>query len=86
MRSLVNFLKSSALYIEENLKDNGEMASHYFESLRNLIIDVGMCLDLVNVVEKIFEIHLLQKKLFVSFQLFLKFFVCLIIRRQSVHL
>jgi hypothetical protein len=49
---------------------------HNLESFRSLIIDVRMFLDLVNVVEKTFEILLLQKELFVSFQLSLKFFVC----------
>jgi len=49
--------------------------THYFESLRSLIIDVGMFFDFLNVVKKTFEIPLLQKELFVSFQLSLKFFV-----------
>ncbi|RHN42211.1 hypothetical protein MtrunA17_Chr8g0374421 [Medicago truncatula] len=35
-----------------------------------------MFLDLVNVVEKIFEISLLQNELSISFHLSLKFFVC----------
>jgi len=49
---------------------------HSFESLRSLIIDVRMFLDMVNVIEMSFEVPLLQKELSVSFQLSLKFIVC----------
>jgi len=48
---------------------------HKFESLRSLIRDVGIFLNLVNVVERSFEIPFIQIKLSVSFQLSLKFFV-----------
>jgi len=51
------------------------VSAHYFETLRILIIDVEMFLDLINVIEKTFEILFLQKELFVSFQFPLKFFV-----------
>jgi len=49
------------------------VSSHYFESLR----DVGMFLGMVNVVESSFEIPWLQKESSISLQLSLKFFVCL---------
>jgi len=52
------------------------MSADKSESLRSLIKYVRMFLDLVNVVEETFEIPLLQKGLFVSFDLTLKFFVC----------
>jgi len=39
------------------------VSAHQFESLRSLIINVGMFIDLVNVVERSFEILLLQKEL-----------------------
>lgn len=54
----------------------GEVPSRVLGSLRSLIIDIRMFLDLVNVVEKIFEISLLQNELSISFHLSLKFFVC----------
>jgi len=38
---------SSAPYIEANMRDVGDVSEHYFESLRSLIIDVGMFLDLL---------------------------------------
>jgi len=44
------FFKSSAPYIVENLRDVGVLV-HLFESLRSLIQDVGMLLDLDNAVE-----------------------------------
>jgi len=53
------------------------MSAHKFESLRSLIRDVLNVLDFVNVIERSFEIPLLQTKLFVSFYLFWKFFVCI---------
>jgi len=56
-----------APYIEKEMRDVGEMQTNKLESLRNLIIDVGMFLDLVNVVKKTFEIHLLKKELSVHF-------------------
>jgi len=62
-----NFFKCSTPYIERNLRDVGEVSSHYFESLRSLVIDVGVFLDMVIVIERSFEIPLLQKELSVSF-------------------
>jgi len=53
-----------APYIEKEMRDVGEMQTHKLESLRSLIIDVGMFLDLVNVVKKTFEIPLLKKELY----------------------
>jgi len=38
------------------MRDVEEVLVHNLESLRNLIIDVGMFIDLVNVVKKTFEI------------------------------
>jgi len=61
MQSLVYFIKFSAPYIKNDIRDVGEVPTYNLESLRNLIIDVGMFLVLVNVVEKTFEILLLQK-------------------------
>ena len=54
MESLVNFFKFSAPYIKKDMRDVGEVPVHNLESLRSLIIDVGMFLNLVNVVEKTF--------------------------------
>jgi hypothetical protein len=51
------------------MKDIGEVSVHNLETLRSLIIDIGMFLDLDNVVEKTFEIPLFQMELFVSFLL-----------------
>jgi hypothetical protein len=59
------------------MRDVGEVSTYKSESLRSLIKDVKMFLDLVNGVEHTFEIPLLQKELSVSFYLSLKFFVCL---------
>ncbi|RHN41617.1 hypothetical protein MtrunA17_Chr8g0367971 [Medicago truncatula] len=47
MRSLVNFFKSSTLYTERNSRDVGEVATHYFESLKSLIINVEMFLGIL---------------------------------------
>jgi len=38
------------------LLDVGDVSAHQFESLRSLIRDIGMFLDLNNVVESSFEI------------------------------
>jgi len=76
MESLVNFFKFSAPYIKKDMRDVGEVPTQNLESFRSLIIDVEMFLDLFNVIEKIFEIVLLQKELSVSLHLPLKFFVC----------
>jgi len=63
VQGVLNFLKSSTLYIFKNLRDVGEVSSHNLESIRSVIIDVGIFLDLVNVIESLFEIPLLQMEL-----------------------
>jgi len=74
--SLIYVVKSSTPCIGRNLREPVEVPIHSFESLRSLIIDVRMFLDMVNVIEMSFEVPLLQKELSVSFQLSLKFIVC----------
>jgi len=70
------FFMSSAPCIARKLKDVGEVLARKFESLRSLIIDVWMFLNLDNIVERSFEIPLLQMEFSISFQLSLKFFFC----------
>jgi hypothetical protein len=90
MQSLVNFFRSSAPYTVKDMRVVGEVPSHDLKSLRSLIINIGMFLDLVNAAEKTFEIPLLQKELSISFH-FISFVfevICLFLhvvrRRQSV--
>jgi len=62
-KSHVNFLKSLAPYIGKEFRDVGGVSAHKTEYLRRLIMNVEMFLDLVNVVEKTFEIPLMKNKL-----------------------
>jgi len=62
-KELFRFLKSSAPFIKRNLRDVGEVSGHKFESLRSLIQDIEMFLDMINAVENSFEILLLRNKL-----------------------
>jgi len=66
----------SALYLEKDTRDVGEVSWHNIEYLRNLIIAVEIFLDLVNAIENTFETPFLQNELYVSFYFSLKFFVC----------
>jgi len=65
-RELLCFFKSSAPCIERNLRDVGKVTPHISESLRSLIRDVRMFLDMVNIVAMSFEIPLLPKELYCS--------------------
>jgi len=58
MQSLFNFFRSLPPYKVKDMRDVGEVPSHDLKSLRSLIIDFGVFLDLVNVVEKPFKIGL----------------------------
>ncbi|AET02080.1 short-chain dehydrogenase/reductase [Medicago truncatula] len=59
-------MESSTPCMEENQRDIGEVSTHKFKSLRSFQ-DVGMLLDLVNAIERSFEIPLLQLELSLSF-------------------
>jgi len=80
------FLQSSTPYIAKEMRDVGEVPVHNLESLRSLIIDVGMFFDLVNDVEKPFEIPLFKRNYtFIPFVLeVLCLFRHVVIRGQNV--
>ena len=71
----------------KDVRGVGEVSVHNLESLRSLIIYVGMFLDLVNVIENRFEIPLLQKELSVKFCLSLNFCLYLhVIRKRKYNI
>jgi hypothetical protein len=55
----LSFFKSSTSYTVKDIRDVGDVPTHKLESLRSLIKNIGMLLDMVNVVEETFKIHLL---------------------------
>ena len=50
-QSLINLFEYAAPYIEIEMRDVKEVPTHKTESLRSLIMNVGIFLDLVNYVE-----------------------------------
>jgi len=72
---------SSIPYIVKDIRDIGEVPTYIIESLRSLIKDVGMFIDLVNVVENTFEIPLIQMELSISLLLSLNLTLHMIQKR-----
>ena len=65
VKDLLSLFKSSPPYMERQKRVINTRASTC-ESWISLIIDFGMLLDMVNIVEKTFELPLLQEELFVT--------------------